>query len=736
MPNEIGRSSARPVPQPTRAQRAEDVTPRAEPPRQVEPAADAFVEADAAPVRLDAALPQVTSDARVFRAGELQTPAPSQDVEAIRRRADDFRAWPAERDVAMRELGDLAESGNRDAVRALSLMSSPEAARQLIRAPGSALSSSDYASIARNAGSDPAVQAELRTRITAGDANAISGVASVVNAGYSSAAELASALASAPSGALTERAWEALGKAAGGGNLEAISRLTEGARAGDAGALKGLEAMNLHGISRSHRDQALDILAEAAIENPAAMDTLRAMHERGSTRRGDGVDSYFNAASRLTDPARLSAEVQRMHQRGELAGFIADAHPQRLTEGPLRGELMKVALGPPANEAVSRALSEALRSADFQDSAMLREFGPGDIDRARAGVMEGLTRRAETDPDMRQLSQLLQVAHRASSDPEFAARIDQEQLQGQLRELLAKPSVQQTLSEVRAQSDVFNVGDRMAERIESPAYQDRLRLMSPEERQRTLQQDLGQLAQVDPVRAQAAAARITAEQIAADPVGALADMPEAQRAASIATVAANLGVPPAAVGQMVQSMLDSRAKGQPIPGVDQLLSGLSLSDAQRGALTRAFGTGANAANGLAAAISAVGLVDAAMAGDVMGAIGNGANMAASLSTIFSNSSGWVGAAARWGGVIGNGASAVLSGISAYEEAMRGDYLGATGNGLMAVGAGALAASPFTGHAAPAVAVVGAALIGAGWVTNQFSEEDSETAARQLGLYRD
>ena len=740
MSNEIGRPGARPVPQSLRSERAETTASKARALKPVEQSRDEFKDADAAPVSIDAGLPQVTSDARTFRAGELAAPAPSGDVEAIRRRADDYRATPAERETALRELGDLAAEGNRDAVRALSLSSSPEAAKQLVRAPGSALSSSDYAAIARGAGSDPAVQAEMRTRIAAGDANAIAGVASVVNAGYSGRAELASALASAPEGALTERAWEALGKEAGAGNLEAISRLTEGARAGDAGALKGLEAMNLHGISRSHRDQAIDILGEAAIENPAAMDTLRAMHDRGATRREGGVDTYFNAVSRLTDPARLSAEVQRMNERGELSRFIEGAHPQRLTEGPLRAELMKVALGPPANEAVTRSLSDALRNADFQDSTLLREWGPEGIDKARAGVMSEIQRRAETDPDMKKLSDLLLVAQRASTDPDFAAQIDQDALQGQLRELMEKPSVQQTLAEIREQSDVFNVGDKMAERMESPAYQDRLRLMSPDERQRTLQQDLGQLAQVDPVRAQSVAAKIAADQISADPVAALAEMPAADREASIATVAANLGIPAAAVGQMVQSILDARAKGDPLPALDSMLSGFNLSDAQRASVARAFGTGANVVNGLAAAVSAVGMVEAALAGDVMAAISNGGGSAAALSTIFSNSPGWLGAAARWGGIVGNGASAVISGITAYEDAMRGDYVGAAGNGMMAagsaalVGSGVLAMTPGA-PAAPAVAVVGAALIGAGWVTDQFSDADYEAAARSLGLYR-
>ena len=70
----------------------------------------------------------------------------------------------------------------------------------------------------------------------------------------------------------------------------------------------------------------------------------------------------------------------------------------------------------------------------------------------------------------------------------------------------------------------------------------------------------------------------------------------------------------------------------------------------------------------------------------------------------------------------------------------GDYVGAAGNGMMAagsaalVGSGVLAMTPGA-PAAPAVAVVGAALIGAGWVTDQFSDADYEAAARSLGLYR-
>lgn len=705
MSKEISRLGTRVI-QPARV---ETDTPRTEalrPARQPETPRDVFTASPTPPVSLDAPLPQLTSDAPVFNVGGIQT----------------------------QEVVDLAAADNQEAVRALSLMSAPEAAEALLRAPASALSASDYTRIADLAGSDPAVQSELRTRVAAGDAQAMEGLSSAIHQMNPNRAVLASALAAAPAGTLTPRAYEALGKEAGAGNRDAFERLQTDARSGQAGAVQGLEAMTLHGISPSHRDQARDALATAAIENPSVMDTLRRMHERGATRREvDNVDAYFNATSRLTDPARIAAEVQHMNERGTLASFVSSVHPQRLMEGPLRGELMKVALGPPANEAVRGALGSALGRADFDASQMLREHGQSDIDRARAGVMEEIQRRAETDPDMKALSDLLQVAHRSATDPEFGARVDQDRLQQQLRELMEKPSVQQTLAEIRDQSDLFNAGDRMAERIESPAYQDQLRLMSPEERQATLARDLGQLASVDPARAQAVTAKMAAEQIASDPIGALANMPEGQRQAAIAALASDLGVPPAALGQLAQSILDSRMNRQPIPGIEQVLS--SLPAGQRTALLRAFGSGANALNGVASAISAAGLVDAAMAGDVLGAVSNGSGLSASLSTLFSNSPGLLGSAARWGGVVGNGASAVLNGIASYQEAMRGDYVGAAGNGLMAAGSGVLAGSVFTGTAAPGVAVVGAALIGAGWAANRFAEEDHETLARQYGLYR-
>lgn len=731
MTGRIGSTDVRPpVVQPT--PRPEATAPRAE---ALRPPPDGFDAAAPAPVRLDAGLPQMASGAPVLSALGVQAQqraTPAAEVNELRRQADDFRATPDERLAATRQLGDLAASGNADAVRALSGLRTEEAGRQLLRAPPAALSADDYVRIADAAGRDPAVQAQLRARVQAGDERAIEGLSTAIRRANPHRAAFADMLAVAPQGALTPRAYEALGAEAGAGGRAALERLRTDAAAGSAGAVQGLQHMALMGISSSHRDQALDALATAAQTNPGAMEALRRMHGEGRTRRAvDQVDVYFNATARLTDPARVAAEVQHLGQRGQLAAFIRHTEPAaQLAADPLRSELVRAAAG---DDGVRRALAEGLERADRAEHAVLRQFADSDIRAAGAQVMQEIGRRAETDPDLRRLNELLAVAHRSASDPAFARRVDQDALRRQLQEVMDKPSVQAQLRDIRAQSDLFGVGDRLAARIESPAYQARLQLLPPAEREATLSRDLAQLGRVDPGRAQGIAARMTAEQIAADPMAALANLPDEQRRAAVERLAPELGVDPSRLGQVLQSMVDAQRAGRPVPAVETLLAG--FPDAARARMATWAGAGAHAANGLAAAVSVLGLVDAARSGDALAALSSGANMTASLSTIFSNSAGFLGSAAKWGGVVGNAASAVVSGYDAYREAVRGDYVGAAGAGLTAVGSAVVAGSVFGGPSAPAWAVAGVALMATGSVVNWFSEDDVQTFARTNGLLR-
>lgn len=727
--------------------RREPVAPRTDPvrpPAEAQKQAplqirDGFTATPTPPVSIDASLPQVTSDAPVYGVRGIQAQqgltgqAPVGDVAGIGRRASDYRLSETERTAATRQLGDLAAAGSTAAVDALRRLHTDTAAKEVLRAPGDSLTAEDYRRAAEVGARDAVVQAQLQARVAAGDPKAIDGISRAVRLGAPGRDVYTGMLASAPSGALTQAAYDVLGVSAGQGNRAAFERLRTDASAGVAGAVGGLERMAERGISASHRDQARDALATAAQTNPAAMDTLRRMHtERNSRREVDGVDTYFNATARLTDSARVATEVRGMAERGELATFIRQTEPaSQLAADPLRSELMRAAEG---NPVVRQALEEGLGRADRAGNAVLREYAESDIQLAATQVMREIQRRAETDPDMKRLNDLLQVAHRCATDPDFARTIDRAELQRQLQEVMDNPSVQRQMTEIRAQSDLLGVGDRLAERLESPAYQDRLRLMSPERREATLRADLAQLARVDPARAQGIAARMAAREIQADPIGSLARLPEDQRRAAIERLAPELGIDPSRLGQICQSIVDAQRAGTTIPGIESLLS--NLPAAERASLVSKLGTAGNLANGLAAAVSVAGLVDSVAAGDIVGAVANGANFTASVSTILSNASGaFLQNAARWGGVVGNAVGGVVSGYTAYQEAMRGDYVGMAGSGLTAAGSLMVAGSPLGGPSAPAWAVAGVALMATGSVVNWFSEDDVQSFARNSGLLR-
>jgi hypothetical protein len=727
--------------------------PSPPPPAPAAAPTDSFEKPPPAKVSIASTLPQRESTAQVFNARTLQAPlrrevAPKASTDELSARASDTQAPEAARQEAREQLGALAEKGDAAAIRELTHLARTIAgesgrsaiAHQLLRAPTSALGSDAYEVLADNANldGDERLLTQLTERVAAGDPHAIDGIATAVERSPYPA-RLGAVLAAPPQGALDADAYDALGRAAAHGSPEALRRLRDDAGARQPGAVQGLETLLLHGISPSHRDDAFLALGTAAQTNPEALDSLRELHHNRSAGRADGVNAYFNAVARLTDPARTASEVRHLQERGELVDFIeaaAGGPPEQLAGSPLRDALMEAALGPPPDDAVRLALLDGLTRADTLIHKPVMDFAESDIQAASAAALQEITRRAGTDPDMERLLNLLQVSHRMQNDSGFANRIDPARLQEELRTLLEKPSMQEAMLELRASSDVFGIGADLAQRIQDPAYQDRLRLMPPGQRQQTLEADLGQLARADPVRAQQLAATLAAEQIARDPVGALAELPADQRQEAIEQLASELEIDPRPLADWINTVVEAKKEGHPLPGIDTLLTTNSPEELDR--RLSALGQTGSALSRISAAITLVSLADSIHTGDVMGILEGTADLTAAtgdIASIFMRSSQFLDTTSKLTGVIGGAAGAVLDGFEAYNEFQRGDYVGGTSQALTAAGTALFTASPWAGELMPVAAFGGLLLMASGETLNAFAEEDIETFARMNGLMR-
>lgn len=674
-------------------------------------------------------------------------PTPPVDAKELGRQADDVLAPPEKRKAAIQALGDLAAKGDAEAIKQLGNLTrygtlSKEAAEQLWRAPPEKLTAEHYEALANAQGSDPKARAKFDEILQRGGPAAkaaMDGLAKAIEYRSPNSKELGELIAKAP-GPLSEAAYKALGLAAGTGSMPAYERLKGDASAGQKGAIQGLLTLADNGIHQTIRDRGLEGLATAAETNPEALAALRERNQTGRAERSDGVNAYYNAIARQKTPQAADAALAQLKKDGQLEKFIKSSgqsmNSYQFAGDPLRGAMMKAALGPPEDAGAKRALLDGLNRADREINGGDLRLAEGDIQRASDELVRNMQERAKTDPDMKRLLDLMGVMQKAQTDKDFAAKVDLPKVQSEMQKLLDKPSLQKTMEDLRKKSDVLGAGERLAKRMDSQAYQDRLALMSPEERKRTLETDLQQLARVDPTRAQQTAAKLVASELTKDPVAALVQLDPKQRAAAIEKLAPELGIDPGTLAGIVDKLETAKKAGLPVPDAAELLA--KLPPQQREALTRMLGTGKAFAEKLAVGLSVLGLADSIRAGDVKGMLSGATDLASSAGTIagmLGASEKFVAAASKWGGVVGGVGSAVLSGYEAYNELMKGDYVGAAGQGISTVGSLVVAGSVFGGPSAPAWALVGMGLMGAGALVNVFSDDDATSFAKQNGLMK-
>ncbi len=684
------------------------------------------------------------------RAAALSAPVTTTqplDAKALGKQADDVLATPDKRKAAVTALGDLAAKGDAEAVKQLADLArygtlSGTAAEQLWRAPKEALSAEHYELLASTQGRDPQARAKLDAVIQAGGTAAqaaVEGLAKAIERRASGSKELGEVLAKAP-GPLSDAAYKALGRAAGDNSMVAYERLRQDASAGSQGAVQGLLTLADNGFHETVRDRGLEGLATAAEKNPAALAALQQRQAQGRAVRSDGVNAYFNAVARQQTPEAATAAMEQLKKDGQLQKFMESlgqsSNPYVYTQDAVRSAMVKAVQGPPEDAGAKRALLDGLNRADREIHGTDLKLAEGDITRASELLVKGMQDQAKTDPDMKRVLDLMGVMQKAQSDKDFAAKVDLGKVQGELQKLLDKPSMQKSMEALRKKSDVLGAGERLGKRMESGAYQDRLALMSPEERKQTLQSDLAQLARVDPAGAQKVAAKLVASELTKDPVAALAQLDPAARTDAIKKLAPELGLDPAQLTGIVDTLETARKAGLPIPTAEQLLKDLPAK--QRDAVLRTFGQGKDFAEKLSLGLSVLGLADAVRAGDLKGMLSGSLDLAGSAGTIagmLGASEKFVAAASKWGGVVGGVGGAVLSGFEAYNELTKGDYVGAAGQGLSAVGGVVLAGSALGGPSAPAWALVGMGLMGAGAAVNLFSDDDATSFAKQNGLMK-
>jgi hypothetical protein len=550
-------------------------------------------------------------------------------------------------------------------------------------------------------------------------------------------------LAQAPR--LTPEAITALGSSCycvGGDSRPIAERLGKEAQNGSKEAVAALAELLRRGDSTAH-DAALDglsgTLAKPSAATPDALEALATLNKEGRTIRNlDGVNHYYAAALGAADPQAVIDRVKKDGKLGELLNAQSPSLLGNPAHDKFRGALTDAALAPPGSHRTS--FLQTLNAAD-------RQRGPAkadeDIARASKKLAEALPEAAKNSPELKKLVELSQLRQKALTDKSLAAKLDMPALNAQLQKLAATPSVRAQLDKLRNDSDVMKVGDALQKRMESPLYQDRLRLMNDSQRQEAIKDDLAQLARIDPNRADAVAHSLAKQALKNDPFGALAAMKPEERKGALTALVGPLESAKSIVGPLgtaLEKAVELRRNGQPVVDIDQLVSHLPKeSQAAVGSFLKKFPGGVQA---FGVAVTAASLGDAISKKDLEGIAKGTIDMVGSVDTIAKvlgaggKLPGWVQAVGKGAGTIGATWDAISSGMSAWSDFKNGDYVGGAANTASTAGNLIMLGAPLAGPAAPAVALVGLGLsVGGKVVDHFFGQNSDEELARNAGVWK-
>jgi len=459
------------------------------------------------------------------------------------------------------------------------------------------------------------------------------------------------------------------------------------------------------------------------------------------------------AALLLIQGGRNSLDDATLQELSKVAA--ASNHPR------LREAVSGLLRNPPLNEDNLAALGEAFQRRFAQ---RIRNARPGSV--------------------FAELGRLFLAAQMAQ-DPEsgYAHRIDRDRVNARIAELQATPEFRRAVEDDRRQAiretmphlidssqpgGVRDPGAAQADYLLSADFEARLRLATPEERERIVQSELGRLAGIDPEKAQrvqqALALRTASEAAKERPLEFLVSLPAPERAKVLEQLLTLSGMTEKAaevasrLSQALEALDEAALQGgsgsttlvrlleglRGTPGVPDSALQRAVQGIQQLDRRGAFGSTVGALS-LASIFMRGVPQDAESAARTGAEIMDVAGNFNSYAKLLGASDDMLRAGGRLAGIsrvarilgpVGTVASSVLDGIGAYRDLRDGDYVGGIAKGVSAgAGVAGLAALAFmSGPAMPVV--VGVALvvgIGAALVDWIFGESEEETMLRQLGV---
>lgn len=389
-------------------------------------------------------------------------------------------------------------------------------------------------------------------------------------------------------------------------------------------------------------------------------------------------------------------------------------------------------------------------------------------------TVQSYLKHARPGSDWHKMAQLL-TAQQMAKDPKWRDHVNLPEVQRQINNLANGP-LQDDLARIRDRSIRRNVSRMVPEEQEkylgSDAFQQRLKLLSPEQRQATLAREIGNLRGLDPAAAQRATDKLAGQALqsnAADIFRSMKGDPKQQASAlqaALQNVAKGTSVTAGTTNKLVGLLNSMDNISDPTRVGQRLVEGLEQAqDAARKAgnvqelaetsraldLVKNLNSRGQLSTVLAGA-SLLGLTAggvpknaeewAGAASSVMGTLGD----ASEIGKLFRISD-----ATKLGqglkmleplGPIGDLLGAGVDAYGSYKDFSQGDYVGGgakavgAGAGLAGAAAGAAILAGASGPAAPAV-LLGAALVGLGaWgVDALWGKSNEQSFLENLGAWK-